>query len=100
MRQFIGRFKARFHQQPSAFEAAAFDASSLMSEALRADSTGHRKGLALALRKVTPYRGVTGVLRFGNSGELLRDAHLLTVFRNKIRSRYSEAEERAVRAAP
>jgi len=100
VRQFMARFKGRFHQKPSAFEAATFDAASLLSEALKKDTAGNRKGLMASLRKISPFQGVTGVLRFGASGQLLRDAHILTVFRDQIRARYSEAEERVVRTTP
>ncbi len=82
------RFRDQYRKQmgypPGRFEAVGFDGATLLSEAYRLEAwkEGSRPA-GEAVREWLPtmktFRGITGLFRFGPSGEIFRDLYLLRV---------------------
>ncbi|MBI3608938.1 MAG: penicillin-binding protein activator [Nitrospirae bacterium] len=71
VQQFVKQFRQRYHDDPDVFAAQAFDAVSLLIQALKAGgTTGER--LRDELTKISGYHGVSGISGFGPEGEVLR----------------------------
>ncbi|OGP34296.1 MAG: hypothetical protein A2X88_05285 [Deltaproteobacteria bacterium GWC2_65_14] len=82
------RFRKNFREgmgyAPSRFEAVGYDGATLLSEAYRLESWKEESRPAgVAVREWLPtmktFRGVTGLFRFGPSGEMYRDLSLMRV---------------------
>lgn len=95
--RFVTRFYGRYREPPTPFEAEVFDAARLLHAAVRKAGSGGRAGVVAALGERAAHRGVTGVVRFDESGEGIKDVTILTVHRDAIRPRVSEREERVLR---
>lgn len=95
--RFVNSFFRKYREPPTAFEAEVYDAAQIMAGALRSSTSTTRLGLLEALRGTRSYKGVTGVLRFDDSGEVVKDVIILTIEGDAIRPRNSEEEERAIR---
>ncbi len=68
VQQFVKQYRARYHEDPDAFAAQAYDATSLLIQAIKAGgTTGER--LRDELAKITGYQGVSGMTGFGPEGE-------------------------------
>lgn len=82
--RFRSAFQDAFGVAPSRFEAVGFDGATLFAEAYRLEAwkKGERPA-GEAVRDWLPtlrtFRGVTGLFRFGPSGEMHRDVHLMRV---------------------
>jgi len=82
------RFREQFRKQmgyvPGRFEAMGYDGAALLSEAYRLEAwrDGARPA-GEAVREWLPtmrtFRGITGLFRFGPSGEIVRDIYLMRV---------------------
>ena len=94
--RFVTSFYDRYREPPSAFEAEVYDAAQLVASVVKT-AGATRAGLRDALLKKS-FTGVTGSVRFDEHGEGLKDVFVLTVDKDVIRLRASEAEERATRA--
>ncbi|GAB4372004.1 MAG: hypothetical protein Kow00128_20360 [Deltaproteobacteria bacterium] len=82
--RFRERFRAQMGYPPGRFEATGYDGATLLSEAYRLEAwkEGSRPA-GEAVREWLPtmktFRGITGLFRFGPSGEIFRDLHLMRV---------------------
>ncbi len=84
VRNFTERFKSTFAQDPTSFEALAYDAGSLLRFILTSSSENlSRSELRDKLKKVQNYQGVTGKMTFKN-GQFFRDLQALTVRSGKV----------------
>ena len=89
----IGQLK-RIHEQilyrhqnyigPSSYTAHAFDTLLILMQLLNDERNQSHRDLKDALIKMKSFQGVTGKLRFDDSGEAIREIHLLTLNRGKI----------------
>jgi len=71
VQQFVKQFRQRYRDDPDVFAAQAFDAASLLIQAIKAGgTTGER--LRDELTKIAGYHGVSGISGFGPEGEVLR----------------------------
>jgi ABC-type branched-subunit amino acid transport system substrate-binding protein len=82
--RFRSAFRDAFGVAPSGYEAVGFDGATLFSEAYRLESWKNvDRPAGEAVREWVPtlrtFRGVTGLFRFGPSGEMHRDVHLMRV---------------------
>lgn len=87
------RFREQFRKQmgyvPGRFEAVGYDGAALLSEAYRLEAwkEGARPA-GEAVREWLPtmrtFRGITGLFRFGPSGEIVRDLYLMRVEAGKL----------------
>lgn len=87
------RFREQFRKQmgtdPGRFEAVGYDGATLLSEAYRLEAwkEGVRPA-GEAVREWLPtmktFRGITGLFRFGPSGEIVRDLYLMRVEAGKL----------------
>jgi len=87
------RFREQFRKQlgysPGRFEATGFDGATVLSEAYRLEAwkEGSRPA-GEAVREWLPtmktFRGITGLFRFGPSGEIFRDLYLMRVESGKL----------------
>jgi branched-chain amino acid transport system substrate-binding protein len=71
VREFVRAFRARYGMDPDMNSAAGYDAMRVMASAIAAvgsDRSAIRRYLA-SLPANTPYRGVTGRIRFGSDGD-------------------------------
>jgi ABC-type branched-subunit amino acid transport system substrate-binding protein len=96
-RDFVRRFYRQHREPPSPFEAEVFVAAMVLKRAMRADSSHTRNGVSQTLRDMRSFRSATGMLRFSEQGDIRQDIVILTVDRDQIRPRNSEAEERVIR---
>jgi ABC-type branched-subunit amino acid transport system substrate-binding protein len=68
VQQFVKQYRARYHEDPDAFAAQAYDATSLLIQAIKTGgTTGER--LRDELTKITGFQGVSGMTGFGPEGE-------------------------------
>ncbi len=71
VQQFVKQFRQRYRDDPDVFAAQAFDAASLLIQAIKAGgTTGER--LREELTKIAGYHGVSGISGFGPEGEVSR----------------------------
>jgi branched-chain amino acid transport system substrate-binding protein len=96
---FIARFVALHKDRPTALQAEAFDALTLLGRALRPSEDPSAARAALLERLVAPHslEGVTGTLAL-QDGRIAPRVHLRTLDGTRIRARLSESEERALRS--
>lgn len=81
---FRKHFREGMGYAPSRFEALGYDGAMMLSEAYRLESWKEEsRPAAAAIREWLPtmktFRGVTGLFRFGPSGEMYRDLSLMRV---------------------
>lgn len=69
--RFVEAFKAHYGSEPDAAAALAYDALSVLAEAMRNAPTPKPDDVAVALRTLESWRGVTGDFAFDDEGNLV-----------------------------
>lgn len=82
-RKYVERYKATFGQDPSAMDALAYDAASLLESVIAKHGELNREELRDRLKEVKGFPGVTGRISYGD-GQLARDLKILTVDDGKV----------------
>jgi ABC-type branched-subunit amino acid transport system substrate-binding protein len=85
IREFVGRFKARFDETPTILEAQAYDAMRILLDTLRRERPTSREALRQALSQIQAFPGLTGPVAFSPEREALRSMLLLTIDNRRIR---------------
>jgi len=80
---FVQDYSKYFHAVPGTIEVQAYDAASILIEALGASALGGRSKLRDQLLTTTNFSGISGDYQFTENG-VRRTAHLLTVKGNTI----------------
>ncbi len=84
-KKFLEDYRATFDQEPSALEAIAYDAASLLKFVFSSNPSGMtRSELRDRLIKIEDFAGATGKISYKN-GQLFRDLKILTIKGGKIR---------------
>lgn len=83
VQKFVKQFREATKSEPTLPDAQAFDAASLLREALLKGAKD-RAALVEQLKAITGFVGVTGKLGFDAEGEALRDLILLTIEKGQI----------------
>jgi ABC-type branched-subunit amino acid transport system substrate-binding protein len=98
-KRFVLDFQQAHARVPSILEASAFDATHMVSAAMRRGVTG-RKEMRDALATQAPFPGATGDVAFDARGEPVRSLFVLTVEQGAIREMRSEELGGAPATAP
>jgi len=81
---YISRFQAQYGRAPNATSAATYDAVRLLADAFERAGTLDLEAVRQALASTGGYRGVTGVLTFGDGGDPSRSAVILRTTRDGV----------------
>lgn len=79
VREFVGRYKEKFGEDPSILEAQGFDVASILLSVLADPAVRTRDDLRQALSRLNNYPGVTGTTTFDQDGEARKSLFLLQV---------------------
>ena len=77
-RDFVTAFSAATRSSPFRSDAEAFDAASMLKQAIRTSSAQNRTQLLSGLRELAGFAGVTGELSFDEQGACQRNLRVLT----------------------
>lgn len=78
VQDFSRSFSQTFTYQPTAWEASAYDAASILLKLLQPDHP-RRIGLRDSLARLKNYTGASGTISFSSDGRLEKSVHVLTV---------------------
>ena len=81
--KFITRYRSTFNQDPTAMEAIAYDAASILSHVIADRSARTRGEIRDNLKSIFNYPGVTGKISYKH-GQLLRNLTIFTIKAGKI----------------
>jgi len=84
VRRFVELFRSDYREEPSALEAQAYDAASLLLATVDRPEVGNRDDLRIALLHLDDFRGVTGTRGFDLEGEAIKELNLLGVQRGRL----------------
>jgi ABC-type branched-subunit amino acid transport system substrate-binding protein len=83
VRNFAEKFKTQFGQEPTAFEAIAYDAANLLKYVLSSSHNLTRSDVRDRLKEVRDFTGVTGKMNY-KDGQFFRDLRVITVKNGKF----------------
>jgi ABC-type branched-subunit amino acid transport system substrate-binding protein len=81
---FINAYTVKFGKAPDFLAAQSFDALMLTLSSMKLVLDKDEPSFGAALRSITEYRGVTGVLRPQSNGEIERSYKLLTINEGRL----------------
>jgi branched-chain amino acid transport system substrate-binding protein len=80
--RFVTAFEKKYGVEPDAGAALAYDAVAVLAQALRAAASPAPEDVALALRNLADWQGVTGSFRFDEKGDLIGRRATKSIVRN------------------
>lgn len=81
---FVEVYRTEFGSDPSVLAATGYDTVRLLASVLSGRDVRSRRNLQRALMEVQPFPGLTGVIYFDESGEVMKDPFLLTVSGDRL----------------
>ncbi len=84
MRRFVELYRQTYNEEPSILEAQAFEAASLMLQAMDDPSVVNRDNLRRKLSETQNFEGVAGTRGFDHLGEAIKALSLLKIERGQI----------------
>jgi len=69
-KDFIAKYKARYHTNPGAYSALGYDGMMLFADALRRANSIDHKALTAAIKATKNYPGLSGKISFDNNNNL------------------------------
>jgi branched-chain amino acid transport system substrate-binding protein len=81
--RFMNRFKAEHQRMPDNTAALTYDATRLLLDAIRLAGPS-RARIRETLTRLSPWRGITGEIRFDGTGQNIRAPHGLGTIRNGV----------------
>ncbi|GAK52940.1 branched-chain amino acid transport system substrate-binding protein [Candidatus Moduliflexus flocculans] len=78
VQSFVKAFKEKYQLPPTQEAALAYDALNLIAEAIKQAGTD-RKAIREAMAKIKDFPGVTGIIRFDQGGNVVKDYPILQV---------------------
>ncbi len=82
--RFIADFEGIYDYAPGYIEAAGYDSAMMLFDVIVRPDIDNRVGVKNALLDMPPFDGVTGVTRFDETGEAVKDLYLLQVSRGRF----------------
>ena len=79
VQQFVESYEQVFGSPPSFLEAQAYDAASILFQAVNRPRVWSRKTVKKALMEILDFPGVTGVTTFDETGDVVKDLYLLKI---------------------
>jgi len=69
--RFVRNFINKYFKVPNKYSAYAFDAATVLIQAIRKSKDFDGPSIKSAIKMLTPFQGVMGMIRFDNNGELV-----------------------------
>ena len=76
---FVGTFHKTFNKKPEFIEAVAYDTAMILFQMVSRPDIRFRSVLKNELKKLTDFKGVTGLTSFGNDGDVKKKLYLLQI---------------------
>jgi ABC-type branched-subunit amino acid transport system substrate-binding protein len=84
VRHFIKSFEEAFNDTPGFIEAVSFDTAMILQQLTNLPDVRSRKGLAMALKNLKNFKGVTGRTSFTETGDVDKDLYILRIRGDKF----------------